>query len=168
MEGPPTEEGNSVLPCSWTMWAHLPHDTDWSLASYKEIMTARTVDELVALVDGVPDKLVKNCMLFLMKEGVAPTWEDPKNKKGGCFSYKVANKSVPGVWKTMAYRIAGGTLSGQKPVTAAVNGITVSPKKSFCIMKVWMSGSTFREPTVIEDIDGLPRPGCIFKRHTTG
>ena len=21
----------------WTMWAHLPHDTDWSITSYKNL-----------------------------------------------------------------------------------------------------------------------------------
>ena len=23
----------------WTVWAHLPHDTDWSVSSYKKIMS---------------------------------------------------------------------------------------------------------------------------------
>ena len=23
---------------NWVLWAHLPHDTDWSLESYKNIM----------------------------------------------------------------------------------------------------------------------------------
>ena len=24
---------------TWTLWAHLPHDTDWSIKSYKRILT---------------------------------------------------------------------------------------------------------------------------------
>ena len=24
---------------SWTLWAHLPHDTEWNLNSYKESLT---------------------------------------------------------------------------------------------------------------------------------
>ena len=30
---------------SWCLWAHLPHDTEWNLNSYKEIMTFNTVEE---------------------------------------------------------------------------------------------------------------------------
>ena len=28
---------NHNLYDKWTLWAHLPHDTDWTLKSYKEI-----------------------------------------------------------------------------------------------------------------------------------
>mgnify|MGYP003866091315 FL=1 len=77
----------------WTLWAHLPHDTDWSLNSYKKIMTFTTVEEALVLYETLPDKMIKNCMLFLMREGIKPTWEDEKNRGGGCFSYKVSNKN---------------------------------------------------------------------------
>ena len=30
---------------NWTMWAHLPHDTDWSESSYKNIITLETIEE---------------------------------------------------------------------------------------------------------------------------
>ena len=33
-------------------------------------------------------------MLFVMRNGINPMWEDPKNKDGGCFSYKISNKNV--------------------------------------------------------------------------
>ena len=49
----------------WVIWAHLPHDTDWSIGSYKKIMTLTTVEEAIALYRVIPEKLVKNCMLFL-------------------------------------------------------------------------------------------------------
>ena len=31
----------------WVLWAHLPHDTDWSLGSYKYIMCIKFVEEMV-------------------------------------------------------------------------------------------------------------------------
>ena len=82
----------------WTMWAHLPHDTDWSITSYKKIYTMDSVEGAVALSETIPDILVKNCMLFLMRDGIKPIWEDPKNRQGGCFSYKISNKNVFEVW----------------------------------------------------------------------
>ena len=73
----------------WTLWAHLPHNTDWSITSYIPIATFTTVEDTLAVTETLPSILVENCMLFIMKEGIKPTWEDPKNRNGGCFSYKV-------------------------------------------------------------------------------
>ena len=77
----------------WTMWAHLPHDIDWSISSYKKIYTIDSVEGAIAITETMPEVLVKNCMLFLMREGIKPIWEDPKNRQGGCFSYKISNKN---------------------------------------------------------------------------
>ena len=82
-----------ALSDKWVLWAHLPHDTDWSLNSYRNIMEISSVEEMISLYKILPEKMVKNCMLFLMREGISPTWEDPKNRHGGCFSYKISNKN---------------------------------------------------------------------------
>ena len=83
-----TEEQFHPLSDKWTLWAHLPHDTNWSLASYSKIHTFDTVEDTISICETLPEKMVKNCMLFLMKESIKPTWEDPANRDGGCFSYK--------------------------------------------------------------------------------
>ena len=31
---------------NWTLWAHLPHDTDWTVKSYKKIMTMDSVESV--------------------------------------------------------------------------------------------------------------------------
>ena len=54
---------------SWTFWAHLPHDIDWSVGSYKNIFTIKTVEESLLLFENFPDILISNCMLFLMRTG---------------------------------------------------------------------------------------------------
>ena len=40
----------------WTLWAHLPHDTDWSVKSYKKIMTMKTMEDGLALSRALPEK----------------------------------------------------------------------------------------------------------------
>ena len=65
------------------MWAHLPHDTNWGIDSYKPIYTFDSIEAIVTLYKIIPDNMVKNCMLFLMREGIIPTWEDEKNRNGG-------------------------------------------------------------------------------------
>ena len=86
---------------TWILWAHLPHDTDWSIKSYIKICSFTTIEETISIINVLPAKLVTNCMLFLMREGIGPTWEDTRNRNGGCFSYKISTKDVPQAWKEL-------------------------------------------------------------------
>ena len=159
------EEYNK-LSDKWTLWAHLPHDTDWSIKSYKQIFTVSNVEETIAITETLPPILVQNCMLFWMREGIKPTWEDPKNRNGGCFSYKVVNKTVYESWKELTYSILGNTISKQMSFVDKVTGITISPKKNFCIIKIWMTDCANQNPSIVtNEIKSIISQGCIFKKH---
>jgi hypothetical protein len=159
-------EGFHLLSDKWCLWAHLPHDTDWGINSYKNICTLTTVEETIAVTETLPDILVKNCMLFLMRDGIKPIWEDPKNRSGGCFSYKVSNKQVYTVWKELSYVLVGDSISKQSSFVANVTGITISPKKNFCIIKIWMSSCAYQNPTIVTtDVKDLTSQGSLFKKH---
>ena len=125
------EKSQHKLNDKWVLWAHLPHDTDWTLNSYKQIHTFNTVEQAIALVETLPEQVIKNCMLFLMRYGINPMWEDKKNRDGGCFSYKVINKNVPKAWSDLIYRIVGCSISNSSSFVNSVTGITISPKKKF-------------------------------------
>jgi hypothetical protein len=145
----------------WVVWAHLPHDTDWSMNSYISIMTVTYVEEIIALMHTLPDSLLSTCMFFCMKENVTPVWEDPANKQGGCFSYKIT-QSIGDCWRNVTYSMVGKTLSRDKVFQDTITGISISPKKKFCILKVWMSSCTFQDAS---KITYLKPNGCIFKKH---
>ena len=149
----------------WTLWAHLPHDTDWSLKSYKTIYDVDTVEKAVVLFETFPEQMVKNCMLFVMKENIQPIWEDPKNRTGGCFSYKVGNKTVANTWKYLAYALVGETLAIDPKHNAIINGITISPKKNFCIIKIWIKDTKHQDTQMITNIEHLTKHGSMFKLH---
>ena len=70
------------LSCKWTLWAHLPHNTDWSIKSYIPISTFSTIEETIAVIETLPSILVENCMLFMMRQGIEPRYEDTRNRKG--------------------------------------------------------------------------------------
>jgi len=151
----------------WTMWAHLPHDTDWTTKSYKEVYEMTMAEDAIALLESLPEVLVINCMLFIMRKGIIPVWEDPHNRKGGCFSYKIINKQVYSIWKELTYILVGESLSENKAFVNTITGITISPKKSFCIVKIWTSTCDYQDPSlIIAQIKGLTSLGCIFKKHT--
>lgn len=157
---------NHKLSDKWVLWAHLPHDTDWSSTSYKYIYTVDTIEKAISLFEVIPEKMVINCMLFLMRDGIQPMWEDPRNRNGGCFSYRITNKYVPDVWKKLSYSLIGKQLTNGDNVFNTITGITISPKKHFCIIKIWLDTCKTQNPSIINHIEGLDSHGCLFKRHT--
>ena len=129
-----------ILQNQWNLYYHLPHDNNWNLNSYKIIMeNINSVEKITALNESLPENIVKYCMLFIMKKGITPLWEDTKNRDGGCFSYKVTNKTVHQIWKTLLYKLCGETLCVDTKYNTSINGITISPKKNFCIIKIWLN-----------------------------
>tara|TARA_B100001769_G_scaffold271658_2_gene264812 strand:+ start:841 stop:1371 length:531 start_codon:yes stop_codon:yes gene_type:complete len=149
----------------WTLWAHLPHDTEWNINSYKEIMTFNTVEEALTLYETLTDKIIKNCMLFLMRKGIKPIWEDEQNKNGGCFSYKIPNKITISTWKQGSYKLLGECFTDDILFKNNINGITISPKRNFCIIKIWTANCNIQNPEKIHNIQGINSQGCLFKKH---
>jgi len=155
-----------ILKHRWNLWAHLPQDLDWTSKSYKLIYKFKTIEDTIAITETTPDPLIKSCMLFVMKDGINPVWEDPKNRNGGCFSYKVSNKNVCDVWRELNYVLVGETIGNNSSFVKCVTGITISPKKNFCIIKIWMTNCDHINPTVVtSDVKGLISQGCLFKKH---
>jgi hypothetical protein len=151
---------------SWTLWAHLPQDNNWGLDSYIKVSTYKSIEEVIAITETLPEPLVKYCMLFVMKEGIAPMWEDPRNKDGGNFSYKISNKIVMETWRDLSYMLVGGVLSGNNDIANSITGISISPKKNFCIIKIWFSNCKNQNPALItSEISGITSQGVLFNKH---
>jgi hypothetical protein len=152
--------------CGWMLWAHLPQDSDWSLNSYKRVSRFTSIEETVAITETLPEPLVKNCMLFVMRDGIAPMWEDPRNRDGGNFSYKISNKIVAETWRDLSYMLVGETLSSNNDIANSVTGISISPKKNFCIIKIWFNNCKNQNPALItSDIPGITSQGVLFNKH---
>lgn len=159
-------ESNKLLKSKWTYYYHLPNDKTWDLASYKTIMSnIDSLDKLISINENITDNIIKNCMLFVMKECITPMWEDSCNRNGGCFSYKVPNKVVVQVWRDLTYLMCGNALTVDPKHMEYVNGITISPKRAFCIVKVWMKNCLLQDPNIIINIENLTKAGCLFKNH---
>ena len=159
-------DNSHSLSDTWILWAHLPHDTDWSIKSYTRIYEFNTLEQAVTITEMLPPKLIINCMLFLMRQGVKPIWEDPKNRNGGCFSYKISNKSIFEAWKEICYALVGDNISKTPYFVRSVTGITVSPKKNFCILKIWLTNCDHQNPTIVNpEIKSITSTGCLFKKH---
>jgi len=149
------------------IYYHLSNDKNWNIDSYKVINSVSTVEGVVSLNENISENIIKYCMLFVMKSGVPPIWEDQRNVNGGCFSYKVYNKYVVDVWKKMVYAFCGATLMINRENMKYVNGITISPKKNFCILKIWFENLKIQNAEEVVDIVNLSRTGVIFRAFRT-
>jgi hypothetical protein len=165
-EGDGEDKKSQRLCDKWNLYYHLPNDKNWDISSYKMVKAnIVTVEDVIRINEGIPESIVKYCMLFVMRKGIAPMWEDPKNRNGGCFSFKIINKQVPYVWKSLFYALCGETLIEGCAGIVGVNGITISPKKNFCIIKVWLDSCDIQDPGKLCIIPGLSKQGCLFKKH---
>ena len=121
----------------WCLWFHLSSHTDWSITSYKKIYTFDTLEKCIPLIENIDKTIIEKSMLFLMKDNVKPIWEDMANKKGGSISYKIPIENIYNIWKKIVYYLIGNTLTDEY-IMNNINGISVSPKKNFCIIKFWI------------------------------
>jgi len=149
----------------WTLYLHLHDNNDWRIESYIKIHEFDNVEQAILLNDEINYDVIKKTMIFVMKDRINPMWEDENNINGGCFSFKIANKDVEKVWKEVYYRLIGNSLTNQNCFYEKINGITLSPKKKFCILKVWMKDCTLDTPNIFVKINNMKCDGCIFKKH---
>lgn len=149
----------------WTLYAHMPHDVDWSLDSYKAILKFSNVEEMIALYETMPELMIRNCMLFLMKNNIKPIWEDKENCNGGSFSYKISNDRVHNVWTNLSYLLVGKTLSNDNAFVENINGITISPKKNFCIIKLWTKTCDYEQCNIFHELCDINDTNVLFRKH---
>lgn len=143
----------------FTLWFHSSSDQDWSIDSYHEIFNFNSVDEFLTLLMAINTrpKMLLNGMFFIMRQGVKPTWEDPVNRDGGCFTWKVEKEDVLSAWENMCMLFVSGDLN-QVFDRFGFNGISISPKKTNNILKVWL-----RDNPSTQDTTSLAMPAnCIF------
>jgi hypothetical protein len=155
-----------ILNDKWDLYYHLPTDPNWDIRSYKIIMKdINSCESVIALNNNLKSGSVKNCMLFLMRSCITPRWEDPQNRNGGCFCYKIHNKTVYPSWNLLFKYIVTETLSDNKTVNENINGITISPKKNFCIIKIWMKTTEYQDSSVFKTFVDERSQGCLFRKH---
>lgn len=128
----------------WTLYYHDPDDSNWTLESYHKLAPISTVEELATVAVTLSDTWDKG-MFFIMREHVQPLWEDKHNKLGGCFSMKVMKNHVNRVWFQTCAQTLGETLVKDNTHWSTVTGISISPKKNFCIVRIWIGDAAHKD-----------------------
>ena len=159
----------------WVIWYHNPSDNNWDIKSYHNLYEINTVEEYCKFENTRKIHLPKlsESMFFIMRklneyEYVYPMWEDENNKQGGCWSFKINSESIEEIWKILTIYLIGENLGTNVTNSLNINGMSISPKKGFCIVKIWNNDSNDND--VLEIINNklgsyIDLDTCFYKSH---
>lgn len=144
---------NTQLPSIWTFYLYnkyafkkIVKNSGFSTKPYVDMAELSTLNDLVYLLqlmevkhpDGRLNLEINDSVI--MRKGIEPIWEDPKNQNGGIFSIKVPHEKGYALWSLLVMYLLGGTLMEDQELEN-VNGIsfnTVTENgKIYNLIKIW-------------------------------
>ena len=143
------------------LWNHNINDQNWDLDSYKQIANYKTVEDFWMYSNELTSKLINYGMFFLMKEGIMPTWEDTQNIEGGCISIKLSLMEAVELWKKISVYLVSNSFDDK------INGISISPKRNFNIIKIWVKEEIDMNTYQLPDEFNLNNKIVLFRVHKT-
>jgi len=143
------------LNTNWILWHHSIDNKNWDIGSYNELWTLSTVEDYWYMNNSWDKCLPKlnESMFFLMRkysdtEKVLPIWEDDYNCKGGYWSFKISVDKIVKCWNNLMINILAENFCENDE---KIMGISISPKKHFCIIKIWVNDDKFK----LENINAI-------------
>lgn len=118
--------------------------------------------------------------IHLFHRGVKPIWEDPRNERGGCWTFRVPKDKAPEFWKHVCMMAIGEQLqqaveSGRVTFRDDICGVSLSVRFNSNLVQVWNRDAGHEEGVmrVLETVlEGLPeelRPreerSYYYKKH---
>ena len=147
-----TSEGvvleDKLLPNHWSLWTHELYDTDWSIDSYKMLCSIHKISDFWRLYNNLNKMKIKYMHYFLMRGDIKPIWEDEKNRDGGICSLKVEIENSLELFEYLSVRIVLNKLTDD-PMD--INGISISPKNNWILIKIWNGNSSNDLSVILQD-----------------
>jgi hypothetical protein len=136
---------NILLPNEWVLYLYdkqvfkkIAKRPNFQAKPHQEIFTMKTVNDLIYILKLMEVSLDPKNKLYvpgmnkinldandyiIMRKGIEPIWEDPKNSNGGTFTVRVPHAKGYDLWSTFVMYMTGETLTYNME---HINGITVS------------------------------------------
>lgn len=136
---------NINLPNQWVLYLYdkalfkkIANQPKFQAKPHKEICTISTVNDLMYILQLLEVKIESKLKIefmnnnkinldandyIIMRKGIEPIWEDPRNSNGGTFTIKMNHTKGYDVWSTFVMYMLGETLTYDM---SNINGITVS------------------------------------------
>jgi len=101
-----------------------------------------------------------------MRGQFSPLWENKANIRGGSYCLKVPRRNAIEVFTRYLAAAALGICA--KDNVNEIVGVTISPKKGFCIIKIWNTNAkTFGSSADLQILhDDVKTEEILYRRHT--
>ena len=160
------------LDSGYVLWYHSVTEKSWAADSYINLCqdvpgkVIKTAKQLWSVYKALENNFTAG-MFFLMKEGIMPMWEDPGNKNGGYWSFKVPKRSSNDVWNKLSAGLVGNSMTDDSKNMTSITGISISPKISNCVMKIWNNTSKVSKTDIFnKEIDYLDAGTLRYNKHS--
>ena len=154
------------LNTGWDLWYHSIENSNWGNDSYKSLYKIRNLHDIHFLKENIQQNYLQNGMFFVMREDIFPTWEDPDNRLGGCISFKVLSNDILDSWNKLFLNLISENISLNEKDFYEINGISISPKKEFNIIKIWLRNDTNEFKNLVKEIDPYFKlENSLYKKH---
>lgn len=120
---------------SWTLYFHSPEETKWTLNTFINLGSMKTWGDFWAVIEALKQDSLADGMFFMMRDPAPPLWESHQHIRGGCYSFRCQKKDATDVYLNHIIAAMLGSLAGHSD--NRINGISISPKRGFNIVKVW-------------------------------
>lgn len=160
----------NALETPWVLWFHKTKDIDWSANSFIQLYEMRSIQDFWRLYSNWEECLpnIETNMYFIMRKGILPMWEDKHNITGGSWSVKITRNNVFSAWTELSMALIGETITDNNDLSKIVNGISISPKKYFCIVKIWNNDNSYNTDDVIsKNIPFLDLSKMLYKSNNS-
>jgi hypothetical protein len=125
----------------WTVWVHKINNPDWKLTGYQKIYVINSIGSFWRFFNNFQLLNTYHNQIFIMREEIAPIWEDVNNKFGGICSLKIDSIQrglktdlSTEVFSLISLLVMNETFVGD---SKNINGISYSVKKRSSLIKLW-------------------------------
>jgi len=125
----------------WTVWVHRLNCTDWTIAGYQKIYVINSIGSFWRFFNNFQLINTYTNQIFIMREEIAPIWEDVNNKFGGICSIKIDSiqRGMKTDLSTESFATICMLIMNETLVqnNKNINGISYSVKKRASLVKIW-------------------------------
>ena len=134
--------------------------------SYKKLQIVSSWESLGTLLRELGSHKITNGLLRVMRGEYSPLWENKANIHGGSYCLKVTRRNSVEVFQR--YLAAAALGSCAKDPENQIVGVTISPKKGFCIIKIWnLNAKRFNSPAGLNLLhEEVKTEEILYRNHT--
>jgi translation initiation factor 4E len=158
-----TSDGKHKLNDTWIIWRQKRTDEKWNP---RKIVEFDTVEDFWSVFNTLPT--LTEDMWFMLRRDIPPRWEDPINRDGGAFKWKIHEKEADNIWLILSVFLVSENMCSNPEDAQLISGVTISPKKrdSYTTISIWNLDATRIDHAVFpNNIPGVDFGKSRYQRH---